>query len=178
MDALAHWQTFFFLVGSSGAGLTGLQFVVIALAVDSRRRATSREIEAFTTPTIIHFCAVLLVSAIMSLPWPRLSQLAYALGACGLAGLLYGVITIHRVRSQTTYRAVFEDWLWHAVLPMFAHTMLLIAAILLTGYPQPALFVVGGTALVLLFIGIHNAWDTVTYLAIEESTTKRNKKEH
>jgi hypothetical protein len=177
MDELGHWQTFFFLVGSSGAGLTGLQFVVIALVADSRRRATSREIEAFTTPTIIHFCAVLLVSAIMSLPWPRLSQLAYALGACGLAGVLYGVITIQRMRRQSTYRAVFEDWLWHVVLPMFAYTMLLIAAILLTGYSLPALFVVGGTALVLLFIGIHNAWDTITYIAIDESA-KRNKKEH
>jgi hypothetical protein len=177
MDALAHWQTFFFLVGSSGAGLTGLQFVVIALVVDSRRRATLREIEAFTTPTIIHFGAVLLVSAIMSLPWPRLSQLAYALGACGLAGVLYGVITIKRMRGQSTYRAVFEDWLWHAVLPLFAYTMLLIAAILLNGYTQPALFVVGGTALVLLFVGIHNAWDTVTYIAIEDSPTRRNRKE-
>jgi len=28
-----------------------------------------------------------------------------------------------------------------------------------------ALFTVGGVALFLLFIGIHNAWDTVTYIA-------------
>jgi hypothetical protein len=178
MDQLAHWQTFFFLAGSSGAGLTGLQFVVIALIADSRRKATPREIEAFSTPTIVHFCAVLLVSAIMSLPWPRLSQLAYALGACGLTGLLYGVITILRARGQITYRPVFSDWLCHAVLPMFAYTMLLIAAILLTGYTLPTLFVVGGCALVLLFVGIHNAWDTVTYIAIEDSPTKRNRKEH
>jgi hypothetical protein len=31
----------------------------------------------------------------------------------------------------------------------------------------PALFVIGATALLLLFIGIHNAWDTVTYVAVE-----------
>ena len=28
------------------------------------------------------------------------------------------------------------------------------------------LFVVGATALLLLFIGIHNAWDTVAYIAV------------
>jgi len=30
-------------------------------------------------------------------------------------------------------------------------------------HPRPALLVVGAAALVLLFIGIHNAWDIVTY---------------
>jgi hypothetical protein len=29
------------------------------------------------------------------------------------------------------------------------------------------LFVVAGTALLFLFIGIHNAWDTVTYIALD-----------
>jgi hypothetical protein len=61
---------------------------------------------------------------------------------------------------------VFEDWLWHAVLPLIAYAVLLIAAIVLRSYPQRVLFVVGATALLLLFIGIHNAWDTVTYIAV------------
>ena len=65
---LAAWETFFFLIGSSGAALTGLQFVVIALIAESSRRATHREIDAFTTPTIVHFGGVLLVSAIVSAP--------------------------------------------------------------------------------------------------------------
>ena len=50
---LVAWETFFFLVGSSGAGLTGLQFVVIALISESRRRPTHREIEAYATPNIL-----------------------------------------------------------------------------------------------------------------------------
>src|SRR5256885_16882488 len=108
---LAAWETFFFLVGSSGAALTGLQFVVIALIAESRRRATTREIEAFGTPTIIHFCAVLLVAAIASAPWQGLSRVAIALGACGIAGVTYGFIVMRRAQRQTTYRPVFEDWL-------------------------------------------------------------------
>ncbi len=62
---------------------------------------------------------------------------------------------------------VFEDWLWHAVLPLIAYAFLLVAAVMLRSYPQRVLFVVGATALVLLFIGIHNAWDTVTYIAVK-----------
>ena len=44
-----------------------------------------------------------------------------------------------------------------------------IAAILLLVNPTPALFVIGAATLLLLFSSIHNAWDTVTYVAIELS---------
>ena len=91
---LAPWQTFFFLVGSAGAGLTGLQFVVIALIAESSRRATTREIQAFGTPTILHFCAVLLVSAILNAPWQGLSRASFALGVCGVLGVVYGIVVV------------------------------------------------------------------------------------
>src|SRR5712691_6679851 len=97
---LVAWETFFFLVGSSGAALTGLQFVVIALIAESKRRSTAREISAFSTPNIVHFCAVLLVSAIVSAPWRGLTNASLALGACGVAGLMYGVIVVARTRRQ------------------------------------------------------------------------------
>jgi hypothetical protein len=171
-SALTAWESFYVIVGSSGAALTGLQFVVIALIAESRRRATSKEIEAFGTPTIIHFCAVLLVSAILSAPWHSLSSVAYALGVCGLVGTIYGLIVIRRARSQTTYRPVFEDWLWHSILPMIAYTLLLVTAFLLISYPQKSLFLVGASVLILLYTGIHNSWDTVTYIAIGEAANQ------
>jgi len=174
---LAAWETFFFLVGSSGAALTGLQFVVIALIAESRRRATTREIEAFATPTIIHFCAVLLISAILSAPWQGLSRVALALGVCGVGGVIYGIIVLGRARRQTTYRPVFEDWLWHTVLPLIAYMFFLVASLTLTRYPRQVLFIVGGAALLLLFVGIHNAWDSVTYITVDlaQPSPKRKK---
>jgi hypothetical protein len=36
-------------------------------------------------------------------------------------------------------------------------------------HPIPALFVIAAGTVLLLFIGIHNAWDNVTYMAIELS---------
>ena len=170
---LVAWESFYVIVGSSGAALTGLQFVVMALIAESSRRSSGREISAFGTPTVIHFCAVLLVSAIVSAPWHSLSSVAFALGACGFAGVAYGVIVIRRARRQTGYRPVFEDWLWHAVLPLIAYALVLIAASLLPRYPQRPLFVVALAALLLLFIGIHNAWDTITYFAIGETQARK-----
>ena len=115
---------------------------------------------------------MLLLSAIVSAPWHSLSSVALALGACGFAGVAYGVIVIGRARRQTSYQAVFEDWLWHALLPLIAYALVLIAASLLTSHPR-LLFLVALAVLLLLFIGIHNAWDTITYFTISASQERK-----
>jgi ABC-type nitrate/sulfonate/bicarbonate transport system permease component len=175
---LAAWQSFYVIIGSSGAALTGLQFVVIALITEVGARSSPRQIDAFGTPTIVHFCAVLLISAILSAPWHSLSSVGVALGIAAAAGLIYGVITVWRARLQKGYRPVLEDWIWHAVLPLIAYALLLIAAVRLRRYPERELFLIGATALLLLFIGIHNAWDTVTFIAVGglQKARKREKK--
>jgi hypothetical protein len=164
---ITAWENFYVIVGSAGGALTGLQFVVMALVSDTGIRSTTREIDAFGTPTIVHFCAVLLVSAILSAPWPTLGGAGLALGACGLAGVVYGGIVVRRARGQTGYRPVLEDWLWHAVFPLLAYAAIGIAAAALRIHATTALFVVAAAALLLLFVGIHNSWDTVTFLALQ-----------
>ena len=173
---IVPWESFYVIVGSSGAALTGLQFVVIALTTESARPSTSRELATFATPTVIHFCAVLLLAAILSAPWTELSSVAWALGACGGGGLSYSVITFHRARRKIAYQPVLEDWIWHTILPTIAYGGLLTASILLERTPQRALFVVGAVSLLLLFIGIHNAWDTATYLATQVLPRTKKKK--
>jgi hypothetical protein len=172
---LAAWESFYVIVGSSGAALTGLQFVVIALIAEVRPRSSMREIQTFGTPTIVHFCAVLLISAILSAPWPGLSSVQLILVACAVVGLIYGFIIIKRARSQVNYKPVWEDWLWYSILPLVAYILLLLAGILVRGYPQKALFIVAAVALLLLFIGIHNAWDSVTYIAVAHANKKSDR---
>ena len=164
--ALAGWESYYVIVGSSAAALTGLQFVVIALAADLSQRASDDQINAFATPSIVHFCVALLTSAALSAPWRRLQSAAIVLGIVGLAGLLYAAIVIRRARRQAGYAPVFEDWLWHAALPVVAYGLLLTGALALAPHEHEALFLVGTSALLLVFIGIHNAWDTVTWLAL------------
>jgi len=173
-SSLASWETFFFLVGSSGAALTGLQFVVIALISESRRRATTHEIQTFGTPNIIHFGAVLLISAIISAPWQGLSRLSYAIAICGAGGGLYTLITFLRARRLKTYRPVLEDWIWHVSLPMITYGAIIGAAPFLPRHAHQSLFVIGFSALLILFVGIHNAWDAVTYITIDQAAKRRS----
>jgi hypothetical protein len=163
---LAEWETFYVIVGSSAAALTGLMFVVIALIADADMPKSSRTIGAYGTPTIMHFCAALVVSATLSAPWRALTNVAVAVGVFGAAGLIYTLIVMHRARRQTDYRPVLEDWLWHSVFPTAAYTTITAGAALMPKSAEPALFAVGGAVLSLVLIGIHNAWDTVTYLAV------------
>ncbi len=58
-----------------------------------------------------------------------------------------------------------EDWIWHIVLPPVAYAAVLLAALLL-GRGEAPLLVVAGATVLLLCIGIHNAWDTVTFLTV------------
>jgi hypothetical protein len=165
-DALSAWENFYIIVGSSAGALTGLQFVVMALVSDSGARTSIREVDAFGTPTIVHFCVVLLVSAILSAPWPELWEAATAIGICGLLGILYTLIVIRRTRRTTNYKPEMEDWIFHAVLPMIAYATLFVSAATLELRQVPALFGVATFGLTLLFVGIHNAWDSVTYITV------------
>ena len=162
--ALAAWENFYVIVGSSGAALTGLQFVVIALVAESTVHKSSEEIAAFGTPTVVHFCAVLFICAVLSAPWQAFLGPAIALGCGGVLGVAYAVVVVIRARAQVGYQPVLEDWLFHVAFPFIAYATLLVAGLTIRWHPAPALFSVGAASLLLLFIGIHNAWDTVTFI--------------
>ena len=164
MTELSGWENFYVIVGSSAGALIGLQFVVITLIADFPvLKDAQRAGSAFATPTIVHFGAVLLVAAISCAPWPGLGPAAAALGVLGLGGVVYTAIVTRRARRQTAYRPVFEDWLFHVLLPFLAYATLALTPYAARSQARPALFGAATAALLLLFIGIHNAWDAVTY---------------
>ncbi len=86
--------------------------------------------------------------------------------------MTYTVIVIRRSHRQTDYKLVLEDWLGHVIFPLISYTILVVAAILLPGNPRPTLFGIAAVMVLLLFIGIHNAWDTVTYITVEYSQSE------
>jgi hypothetical protein len=168
-----EWETFYVILGSSAGALTGLMFVVMALVADYG--GSERQIEAFGTPTVVHFSSALLLSIVVTAPWPVLLGLKLALLAFGAIGAGYMVVVIRRARRQTDYQPVFEDWMFHAVLPIVAYAGILLAASGLSVRPTLCLFVVGIAAVLLLFIGIHNAWDTVTYVVVARWERRRKR---
>ena len=177
VSPLAAWESFYVIIGSSAAALTGLQFVVMALIADSDRQRSMREVDAFGTPTIVHFCVTLIISGVLSAPWPGLRGPRLTLLLCGLFGVVYVLRVLGRARNVTGYQPVFEDWMFHVILPGLTYAILVVAAIVLMGRTTLALFLVGLSSLLLILSGIHNAWDTVTYIAVATHEQARSRKE-
>jgi len=172
---LKQWTDFYVIVGSSAGALTGLQFVVIALIAEGEHTATMTQIRAFGTPTIVHFCVVLLISAITTAPWHEPSNAAMCLAICGVGGVAYVIRVISHTRRQSGYAPDLGDWVWYTALPLSVYATLFVGGLLLFWRPEPGLFVVSAGAVALLFNGIHNAWDSVTFVAVNRGRRKTEK---
>jgi len=167
LPPLSEWESFYVITGSSGAALTGLMFVVITLAAD-RIPSTGQSTSAFGTPNVVHFALVLLIASLMTIPRETATTLGWCLLATALGGLMYAVTTVVTMRRQKVYKPVLEDWIFHALFPVSAYLALAVAALLMWSHPLPALYMVAGVTLFLMFIGVHNAWDAAVYIAMHE----------
>jgi hypothetical protein len=161
---LDGWENFYVIVGSAAGGLTGLTFVVIALIQDAAR-VNPAGLRAFVTPTIVHFCAVLALAAYLSMPHQHIDTLGAGFGLAGLAGVVYGgFIARNMHRHRPTYAPVGEDWIWNVIVPTLAYALLATMAVLIWRWPAQSLYGVAVVTLLLLFIGIHNAWDIAVWM--------------
>ena len=163
MPQFAEWESFYVIVGSGAAALIGLQFIVVTLIAENPPPRAAEGGAAFATPTIVHFSAALFLSAILRAPWQAMTTIAAIWGVVGLAGLAYTAIVGRRMRLQGAYKPDLDDWSFYFVLPLAAYSVLVLSAFVAVSHAHEALFGVAGAALALLFIGIHNAWDSVSY---------------
>ncbi|HEY0427031.1 MAG TPA: hypothetical protein VGC76_04415 [Pyrinomonadaceae bacterium] len=163
MLELAEWDSFCVIVGSAAGALIGLQFVVMTLVAVRPERPSADAGAAFATPTIVHFCTVLFLAAVLRAPWKTVLPAAILWGFIGLGGIAYAVIVARRMKAQTMYEPKLEDWLFYGLLPLASYAVLAASAFAALTYTREALFGVGTAMLLLLFIGIRNAWDNVAY---------------
>ncbi len=163
LPPLSEWETFYVITGGAGAALTGLMFVVITLRTEVIAEAEGG-VRAFGTPNVLHFCGVLLVASLLSMPHHTMTSLAACLGATGIAGLALSTWVVIQARRQTAYHPVLSDWIWHVALPLLAYAAVVASAAAVPWRPVAALDLVAAASLLLLFIGIHNAWDSAVYI--------------
>ncbi len=162
MPELARWDSFYVIVGSAAGALIGLQFVVMTLIAERPLLRVAEGAAAFGTPSVVYFSATLLLSAGLRVPWPNITAVSIASVVIGLCGIGYSAIVLRRMRRQTAYRPDTEDWFYFAVLPFAGYLVLTVSAAGMLYRNGIALFGIAGAALILLFTGIHDAWDTVT----------------
>ncbi len=175
LASLQSWTNFYVIVGSSAGALTGLQFVVMALVSEVHSGGSMSEIRAFGSPTVVHFCAVLFISATLSAPWHSIAYVGWNIAACGAAGTIYTLNAMRHALRQSGYKPDLGDWCWFVSVPLASYAALLATGLALHEHVEMLLFLVAGISLVLLYTGIHNAWDTVTYIVVMNKSSETKK---
>jgi hypothetical protein len=161
------WDSYYFMVGSAGAGLIGLFFVVVTLTQGFDRDRALRGASLYMTPSLIHFAVVLSMSAVAvapGLPIPATAGLFAAVALVGLGNAVWATIGIAFRRLGPEAPHWSDVWLY-GVAPSAIYTGLLIAAVGLSEELAWAAYATAALLLALLLIGVRNAWDLITWMA-------------
>ena len=164
---LETWHEFFLLIGTAGVTLTGLLFVVVSLGprVVANHHATG--VRAFISPNAVFFTTTLVVSALLMIPNVPAKVIGSFLSLGSIASLGYLVYTRAHQQWQDS-RLPGLDWVWFIGLPTTAYLLLLCAGIAFLFQAVFSIHLVAGVLLLLLVIGIRNAWDLVIWISRRE----------
>jgi hypothetical protein len=162
------WDSFYLLIGSAAAALIGLLFVVSTLTTELDRTRATRGAKVYMTPTVFHFAVVVVISGMALTPELPEHAVALVVGVPALAGLAYaGVIGVRIGRGAVVpdEEPHWSDVWYYGVAPAATYVALVATAVGVWTAVSWATYAVGWALMVLLLIGIRNAWDLVTYLA-------------
>jgi len=166
-ELLHEWHDFYLLLGTASATLVGLMFVAASIGTTVFNEDHRGALEAFITPTVVHFVAVLVACLVIMMPIHEWESLGALLGIGGLAGVAY----IGRVLVQLIIRHRFNvdvvDRMFYALIPLAAYLLALAAAVLGFLHIAANAYVMAAALLVLLLAGLRNAWDMMLWIMIK-----------
>ena len=172
---LEAWHDFYLVVGTGAAALTGLLFVIVSLGPHVVAGRTRTGVRAFVSPTATHFTTVLVASSVMLVPELPMPLLGALLAAGGFGGLVYTAWTgVHgRWRTSTL---PFLDWVWFAGLPNVCFALTLVSGVAIAMSLAIGLYAIAAAMLLLVVVGIRNAWDVVLWVASQARPEGAGKK--
>lgn len=168
MEQQIHgWHDFYILIATAAATLIGLMFVAASIGASVFNTDREVPLRAFLTPTVVHFCAILvscLISLVPSLHAPSWGGLIAAVGGVGLFYSWHAVSNLRR--RGIKLRRDLEDRLCYAIIPITAYLVLIATGIVLALDPSLGLDMLAVVLIALLLLGIHNAWDMTLWILL------------
>ncbi len=164
LQQLHQWHEFYVLVGTAAAALTGLMFVVVSIGPQVIATRGSSGVRAFVTPVMVHFTSVLVVSALMIVPLmtPGILAVLLALGSLGVLIYIFATGVHGQWRQGKLGR---DDWIGYIGLPILSYLVILGSAVAIWREAASGFVLVAAAAILLLIVGIRNAWDLVIWMA-------------
>jgi hypothetical protein len=168
--ALEGWHDFYLLLGTAAAALVALLFVAVSIGVGYLTSERAVATRVFFSPLVIHFSAVLVISAISLTPATHPAFIEAALMLTGLVGIVVsGIILVHLARAE--YEGmVFFDNLGYGGIPATAYATIIVAAFLAARGWNWSLHLLGASVMTLILINIRNAWDLMLTVVRRQSS--------
>lgn len=161
-----NWENFYILIGGAAGALIGLMFVVTTLTAGRDPAQVSRGAPVYVTPVVFHFAVVMVISAIAEMPGVRPAAMGAVLAVAAAIGLPYAIVTTRALfRPGWPTPPDMSDRCFYGVFPALAYLAIAAAAAATWLASGMAAHLIGLSLLILLLIGIRNAWDLATTLA-------------
>jgi len=172
LDTLAQplqaWHDFYLLVGTAAATLVGLMFLAIALGSRLLNQEAVPGLRVFLTPTLIHFVYVLIIATVGLTPILTRVPLGVLLVLAGLLSFGQALNQVPYMRRQQREGKLDRgDWAWYLVTPVVSYLLLMGTGVGLLLRNSQALTGLALATIVLLVLGIRNAWDMVVFFAVK-----------
>jgi hypothetical protein len=163
--SLTEWHDFYALIGGASATLVALMFVAASIGTGVFTRAHQAGIRSFLSPTVVHFTAVLVVCLLAMIPTQTWFVLGVLLGGVGGIGLVYSIWVWRRMLKHGIMGEIDTvDRLLYALLPLVAYVLVIAAGAGLIKQSGAGLNILAVALIVLLLIGIRNAWDMTVWI--------------
>ena len=164
-EILMQWHNFYALIGGASATLVALIFVAASIGAEVFTRKAQVGIRSFLSPTVVHFTAILVICLLASMPTATWVLLGALLGCVGAVGLAYSGWVWRRMMKHGIVASIDTvDRLWYALLPIPAYLLVIGAGVGLWERCGQSLDILAAALIVLLLIGIRNAWDMTVWI--------------
>lgn len=166
-EILREWHDFYVLLGTASATLVGLMFVAASIGATVFSEEHGAALQAFITPTVVHFAAALFASLVLMIPTHSWEGLAALLGAGGLAGTIYSGRLLVRLIIQHRFNVDVVDRMFYALIPLAGYLLALIASVIGFLHSPVGAYVMAVALMVLLLAGLRNAWDMTLWIMMK-----------
>jgi hypothetical protein len=166
-NPIAEWRDFYVMIGTAAGAIIGATFVVATLAgtLDSKRDAGIR---GFITPSAVNLGVVLVGAGVLAAPNVPSVFFDIVFGFGGLAGIVYGIVVITRIWA---FPLDIPDISFYIVLPILSYVGFVLAAWWDWKYGDgdAPLRILACAFVLLLVVGMRNAWDMATFMITRKS---------
>lgn len=162
---LEGWEDFYLLIGSAGAALIGLLFVVVTLTTGRDRRSVMWGQRLYLSPIVFQLSLILLLSGAAMAPGLGRTGFALLCGVVALVAAIVGTRIAIGIYCAPTGRPGWDDICWYGLVPALLFFLLAGAAAALAADAAWGSLAIAAVLMGILLVSIHNAWDLVTYLA-------------